>query len=72
MKADSYMQNPKFLACLEEKLPPTTRNYWIHYKAECRRKNANILIAEFEEWTKPKGKRSTGPFGTEFERSIKN
>lgn len=52
MKAENYMDNPELLACLEEKLPPTTKNYWIHHKADLQRKNTKVNIADFGEWFK--------------------
>lgn len=52
MNADNHMDNPELLACLEEKLPPTTKNYWIHYKAELSRRNSKVSISELGDWFK--------------------
>ncbi len=52
MNADNHMDNPELLACLEEKLPPTTKNYWIHYKAELSRRNLKVNISGLGDWFK--------------------
>lgn len=52
MEAQNYLDNPELLGCLEEKLPPTTKNYWIHYKAEMLRRHAKVNIAALGYWFK--------------------
>lgn len=52
MQAENYMDNPELLACLEGKLPPTTKNLWIHHKAKLLRQNLKVNIAELGAWFK--------------------
>lgn len=52
MDAGQYLDNPELLACLEDKLPSTTRNYWIHYKADLCRKKMKINLVTLGEWFK--------------------
>lgn len=52
MKANSYLDTPELLKSLEEKLPPTTRNFWIHYKAELMRRQENVNIEALGGWFK--------------------
>lgn len=52
MNANTYLDNPDLLKNLEDKLPPTTKNYWIHYKAELLRRQANVNIKALGNWFK--------------------
>lgn len=52
MNANSYLNTPELLKSLEEKLSPTTRNYWIHFKAELMRRRADVNIEALGDWFK--------------------
>lgn len=52
MDAQNYLDNPELLRNLEEKLPPTTKNYWVHYKAELLRRQVKVNIDALGEWFK--------------------
>lgn len=52
MNARNYLDNTELLSCLEEKLPPTTKNYWIHCKAELLRRQGKVNIEALGEWFK--------------------
>lgn len=47
-----YLESPDLLSCVEEKLPPNTRNYWIHQKADYIRNKKIITVESFGEFLK--------------------
>uniref|UniRef100_A0A336MV93 CSON005244 protein n=1 Tax=Culicoides sonorensis TaxID=179676 RepID=A0A336MV93_CULSO len=52
MNANVYIDSPDLLNCMEEKLPLSSRNYWIRYKAELLRNKQKVNLEAFGEWFK--------------------
>lgn len=52
MNAEVYIDSPDLLNSMEEKLPPTTRNYWIRYKADLLRNKKKVNLQVLGEWFK--------------------